>query len=74
MEDEVLKEERRRIWRNRDMAKYKLTKTEESKGDKHFYRIECADEWDGILVSWDYKKLDEIVSKLNVGEEYIIQL
>ena len=26
------------------MAKYKLTKTEESEGDKHFYRIECVDE------------------------------
>lgn len=70
----MLKEERKRIWRNRDMAKYKLTKTEKSEGDKHFYRIECADEWDGTLVSWDYKKLDEIVSKLDVGEEYIIQL
>ena len=54
--------------------KYKLTKTEESKGDKHFYRIESVDEWDYTLVSWDYKKLDEIVSKLDVGEEYIIQL
>lgn len=56
------------------MAKYKLTKTEESEGDKHFYTIECADEWNFTLVSWDYKKLDEIVSKLDVGEEYIIQL
>jgi hypothetical protein len=74
MDEEVLKEGRKRIWRNRDMAKYKLTKTEESEGDKHFYRIECVDEWDDTLVSWDYKKLDEIVSKLNVGEEYIIRL
>ena len=56
------------------MAKYILTKTGESEGDKHFYRIECADEWDYTLVSWDYKKLDEIASKLDVGEEYIIQL
>jgi hypothetical protein len=43
-------------------------------GDKHFYRIECVDEWNFTLVSWDYKKLDEIMSKLNVGEEYIAQL
>lgn len=56
------------------MAKYKLTKTAESQGNKHFYRIECIDEWDFILVSWDYKKLEEIVSKLNVGEEYIINI
>ena len=45
------------------MARYKLTKTEESQGDKHFYSIECIDEWDGILVSWDYKKLDGIQIK-----------
>ena len=57
------------------MATYKLTKTAESKGDNHFYRIECVDEWgDRLLVSWDYKKLEEIVSKLDVGEEYIIEL
>lgn len=56
------------------MAKYRLIKTEESKGDNHYYRIECVDEWDFTLVSWDYKKLEEIVSKLAVGEEYIIQL
>jgi hypothetical protein len=56
------------------MARYKLTKTEESQGDKHFYRIECMDELDFTLVSWDYKKLDEIASKLNVGEEYIITI
>ena len=56
------------------MARYKLTKTEESQGDKHFYSIECIDEWDDTLVSWDYKKLDEIASKLKVGEEYIIHI
>jgi hypothetical protein len=56
------------------MARYKLTKTEESQDDKHFYSIECLDEWDFTLVSWDYKKLDEIASKLNVGEEYIITI
>ena len=47
----------------------KLTKTEESQGDKHFYSIECIDEWDFTLVSWDYEKIEEIVSKLNVGED-----
>ena len=56
------------------MARYKLTKTAESQGDEHFYSIECIDEWDFILVSWDYEKLEEIVSKLNVGEEYIINI
>lgn len=56
------------------MAKYKLIKTAESDGNKPFYRIECVDEWDRTLVSWDYKKLDEIASTLDVGEEYIIQL
>ena len=38
------------------MARYKLTKTDESQGDNHFYSIECMDEWDFTLVSWDYKK------------------
>lgn len=61
-------------WRSKTMARYKLTKTEESQGDRHFYSIECMDEWDFTLVSWDYKKLDEIASKLNVGEEYIITI
>ena len=56
------------------MARYKLTKTEESQGDKHFYSIECIDEWDKTLLSWNYKKLDEIVSKLEVGEEYILYI
>lgn len=56
------------------MATYKLTKTEESQGDNHFYSIECMDEWDDTLVSWNYKKIEEIVSKLNVGEEYIIHI
>lgn len=56
------------------MARYKLTKTEESQGDKHFFRIECIDEWDFRMVSWDYNKINEIVSKLNVGEEYIITI
>lgn len=57
------------------MARYKLTKTEESQGDNHFYSIECIDEWDrwdGKLVSWDYEKIEEIVSRMNVGEEYIL--
>ena len=59
------------------MARYKLTKTEESQGDIHFYSIECIDEWDrwgGKLVSWDYEKIEEIVSKMNVGEEYILHI
>ena len=56
------------------MARYKLKKTEESQGDNHFYSIECIDEWDFTLVSWDYEKIEKIVSKLNVGEEYIINL
>lgn len=56
------------------MATYKLTKTEESQGDNHFYNIECMDEWDDTLVSWNYEKIEEIVSKLNVGEEYIIHI
>ena len=61
-------------WRSKTMARYKLTKTAESEGDKHFYSIECLDEWNFILVSWDYEKLEEIVFKLNVGEEYIINI
>lgn len=59
------------------MARYKLTKTEESQGDNHFYSIECIDEWDrwdGKLVSWDYEKIEEIVSRMNVGEEYILHV
>ena len=59
------------------MARYKLTKTEESQGDNHFYSIECIDEWDmwdGKLVSWDYEKIEEIVSRMNVGEEYILHM
>ena len=59
------------------MARYKLTKTEESQGDNHFYSIECIDEWDrwdGKLVSWDYEKIEEIVSRMNVGEEYILHI
>jgi hypothetical protein len=59
------------------MARYKLTKTEESQGDSHFYSIECIDEWDqwdGKLVSWDYEKIEEIVSRMNVGEEYILHV
>lgn len=59
------------------MARYKLTKTEESQGDNHFYSIECIDEWDrwdGKLVSWDYEKIEEIVSRMNVGEEYILYI
>lgn len=56
------------------MARYKLTKTEESQGDNHFYSIERIDEWDDTLVSWNYKKIEEIVSKMNVGEEYILHI
>lgn len=55
------------------MAKYKLTKTEESRGDEHFYRIECADEWDGTLVSWNYDKINEYVSNMEVGETKILE-
>ena len=58
--------------RSKIMARYKLTKTEESQGDTHFYSIECIDEWDDTLVSWNYNKIEEIVSKMNVGEEYIL--
>lgn len=56
------------------MARYKLTKTEESQGDMHFYRIECIDEWDFRLISWDYEKIEKIVEKLEVGEEYILHI
>jgi hypothetical protein len=56
------------------MGRYKLTKTEESQGDNHYYRIECIEEFDFTLVSWDYKKIEEIVCKLKVGEEYIINI
>lgn len=56
------------------MADYKLTKTAESQGDRHFYSIECMDEWDFTLVSWDYKKIEKIVETLEVGEEYIIKI
>ena len=58
------------------MARYKLTKTAESQGDDHFYTIEYIDEWDrwdSKLVTWDYEKINEIVSKLKVGEEYILR-
>ena len=61
-------------WRSKTMARYKLTKTEESQGDNHFYSIECIDEWDDTLVSWNYKKIEEIISRMNVGEEYIINI
>lgn len=62
------------MWRYKDMAKYKLTKTKESEGDKHFYTIKRVDKGKRLLVSWDYEELEEIVSKLEVGEEYIIQV
>ena len=50
------------------MARYKLTKTEESQGDKHFYRIECIDEWDFTLVSWDYEKIEKLEWQLHIAE------
>ena len=56
------------------MTDYKLTKTEESQSDKHFYRIECVDEWDGTLVSWDYEKIEKIVETMKVGEERILHV
>lgn len=56
------------------MAKYKLTKTKESEGDKHYYTFECLDKWPYVLVTWDYEKIEEIVSKLEVGEEYILEV
>ena len=56
------------------MARYRLTKTKESQGDNHFYTIERIDEWDFTLGSWDYEKIEKIVSKLNVGEEYILYI
>ena len=56
------------------MARYKLTKTAESQGDMHFYSIECIDEWDFKLVSWDYEKIEKIVETMEVGEEHILYI
>ena len=55
------------------MAKYKLIRLHDVDGEIN-YEINNIDEWDYTLVSWDYKKLKEIASKLNVGEEYIIEI
>lgn len=47
------------------MARYKLTKTEESQGDKHFYSIECLDEWDFTMEKLQEKmvSLDKVVDE-----------
>lgn len=56
------------------MADYKLTKTAESQGDRHFYRIERIDKGPRIMVSWDYEKIEKIVEKMEVGEEHILHV
>lgn len=55
------------------MADYKLTKTAESQGDRHFYRIERIN-GPLILVSWDYKEIEKIVETMEVGEEHILHI
>ena len=55
------------------MADYKLTKTAESQGDRHFYRIERIS-GPLILVSWNYEKIEKIVETMKVGEEHILHI
>jgi hypothetical protein len=55
------------------MATYKLTRLPDINGEIN-YDLKCMDEWDFTLVSWDYEKLYEIASRLEVGEEYILNV
>lgn len=50
---------------------YKLTRKPDVDG-KLQYEIKNMDEFNFTLVSWDYDKLDKIVSQLNIGESKII--
>ena len=50
---------------------YKLTRLPDVDG-KINYEIKNMNEFDFTLVSWDYDKLDEIVSHLSIGESKII--
>ena len=55
------------------MADYKLTRLPDCEGQMQ-YKIESMNEWDFRLVSWDYEKIEKIVEKLEVGEEYILHI
>ena len=55
------------------MGDYKLTRLPDFEGQIH-YKIECMNKWDFRLVSWDYEKIEKIVEKLEVGEEYILHI
>ena len=52
---------------------YKLTRLPDVDG-KINYEIKNMNEFDFTLVSWDYDKLDEIVSHLSIGESKIISI
>jgi hypothetical protein len=54
--------------------KYKVTRLEDNNG-KISYRIESMeDSFIFKFVSFNYKEIEEEVSKLNVGEHYIIEV
>lgn len=55
------------------MGDYKLTRLPDCEGQIQ-YKIERMNEWDFRLVSWDYEKIEKIVEKLEVGEEYILHI
>lgn len=55
------------------MADYKLTRLPDYNGQMQ-YEIRNIYEWDDTRVSWNYEKIEEIVSKLKVGEEYILHV
>ena len=53
------------------MGEYVLTRLPDADG-KIIYDIKNDDEYDFTLVSWDYEALEEIASRLDVGESCVI--
>jgi hypothetical protein len=52
---------------------YKLTRLQDVDG-KINYKIEPINEFNFVLISWDYDELYKYASKLNIGESKIIRI